>query len=221
MPVQLRKSDPYPILVDGEKVRLHFTRMSVVEFAVFSAKFGAFTEQRPTDADAKGDDAAEPGENTPKVEPPKVEPPKVEPPKVEPPKVDAEEEAEDRRKNAVWIRESFDKYVTVERGDYLAEDGTPITNGAHFLDNVLMGRWSLVVDALVELFMENKLTPAQKKTWQSQRGSETTSVAPPTADSGPVPAPAAPPVDANASVSGAAAMVHPEGRSSGTTDRSS
>jgi hypothetical protein len=75
------------------------------------------------------------------------------------------------RANAEWIRDTFERCVTVEPGDLLWDDEV-VTSGGRFVD-VMLGRPHAVVQALAALWLEHRLTAAQKKTLLSQRGSAT------------------------------------------------
>lgn len=183
---------PFTVAIDGETVRLRFRRQSVEEFEVFNAWFIAFSEGRGQPTPPETSESAQAWI--------------------------ARKEDEDLylREHARRIVEVLARDVTVEPGDFLV-DGQPITDGAA-LAQALSGESDLLVEIVRQLWIENRLSEAQKKTLRSQLAFATGSnPAPLEAADGERPAAAAPPAARSVTAARASVRARRRAASSGTT----
>lgn len=199
MPLHLKKSLPYVVLVDGEQVRLHLKRMSVGEFATFEAEFWARGKGRRM---AIEEDTS-PGES---------------------PEVAFDRKLQQKTESALdyttWLRDVFERFVTVEPGDLTLED-EPITSGGRFVE-VLAFYGNVVPEVLQQLYLRNRISEEQKKTSVLRLASRTGSrIDPPQAASGDAPETTAPGADPSVSAESEVVTASSESASSGTTVPSS
>jgi hypothetical protein len=195
--VNFLKPEPHIVLVDGEPIRVHFTRMTLHEFEAFNAVFtavGSGRTSKPT--------PAPPADGAPPVL-------QI---------AQLLENAAEGREHADWMLDVFERYVTIAPGDLL-DDGVVVTSGRRFAE-LMVGQDGVLVDTLAGLWLEHVLTPAQKKTSRLLRGSATGSgAAPNPATPGVRPATAATSAGPEASVAVAGVTAPSRSASSGTTAR--
>lgn len=163
MPLNITKREPYVVTIDDERIRLHFKRMTVNEFETFEAFFTSYGKGR-------GQGSAEPGPD-------------------EGWQAVAQRQADYNIANAGWILDAFEQFVSVESGD-LTDEGEVVTSGRRFVE-LFIGQTKMLTEVLAALYMENKLTPQQKKTLRSLLASETGSTPATAAASGAKPETAA------------------------------
>jgi hypothetical protein len=118
-----------------------------------------------------------------------------------------------------WLRETLAANLTIADGQ-LVKDDQPVTDGAELL-SLFGARRDVVPSALTVIYMENRLSEEEKKTYRSALASLITSLtAPLEAASGTAPAPTAASAAPPHSASAAAVMDGAGAPSSGTTDPS-
>lgn len=193
----------YTVTIDDQPVRLKLKRLNVPQFERFQAMFQALTQGR-------GNPAAHPasaGEPTPEHERQRLD-----------------AEIAYLEANAAWVLETFGAYVSVVAGDLIHEDEagqeTVVTDGAAFAQ-IYGAHQALLGEILAQLWLENSLTPAQKKTLRSLSASPSGSPTAPSQAPGPTPAPAATPAASADCARPAAATAPCSDGSSGMTAPSS
>lgn len=190
------KSFPFTVTVDGQIVHLTLKRMSPVEFEEYRAMLSALGHSRGAPASMADNGVAAS-------------------------MADLHAEMEYLKANVEWQLDVFDAFVTVQPGDVTEQDEhgtvTVVTNGRQFA--AMFPGHSMIRDVLLELFLSNGLTEAQKKTWQSLRDSRTGSTDPASAP-GERPAPTATSAAPAGSAEPEAATAPDNDPSSGTTDPS-
>jgi hypothetical protein len=133
-----------------------------------------------------------------------------------------EETADERREREkaaeAWMREVLEAYLSIERGEY-EHDGREVTSGGELFDIFFARQDDVAVQALTVIHCENRLSEAQKKTYQSLLASQFGSMsAPPKTGDGNAAASTAGSADENDSTSAAAVTESLNDDSSGTTD---
>jgi hypothetical protein len=188
MPLNITKPEPYIVTIDGEPIRLHFTRMTVTEFETFEAFFTSYGKGRRPGETAPAEDAGW--------------------------QALAQRAADYNVANAAWILDAFERYVTVEPGD-LTYEGDTVTSGSRFVE-LFIGQTKMLIEVLAALYMENKLTAQQKKTLQSLLASEAGSTSETPSANGGRPETTATNVESDLSAASGAVMAPPNDAGSGT-----
>lgn len=146
MPVQLTSQILGEIEFNGGVVRLQFLRMTIDQFAAYSAEWSAWSERRK--AEGGPSDVADVLT------------------RARAPKTDAERA--ELEAHMTWLKDTFTAYVSVVDGE-LVLDGTSITTGAA-LFGVIANYINLVPRVLSELYYAQRLTEDQKKALKLVRG---------------------------------------------------
>ncbi len=142
MPVQLTSKIPGEIQFNDSVVRLLFARMSIDQFATYSAEWSAWSDKRAA--------AGGPADVLLRSRAPKT---------------DAERQELDEHMS--WLRRTFTDYVSVVPGD-LTLDGTDVETGKDLFE-LIANYLNLVPTVLSELYYAQRLTEDQKKALRSLR----------------------------------------------------